>query len=36
MATHNSAIVNHFKKRVIYLKNGKIEKDEKEGKYESD
>ncbi|MEX2028222.1 MAG: cell division ATP-binding protein FtsE [Candidatus Curtissbacteria bacterium] len=36
MATHNSAIVNHLKKRVIYLKNGKIEKDEKEGKYEAD
>ncbi|MDO8487405.1 MAG: cell division ATP-binding protein FtsE [Candidatus Curtissbacteria bacterium] len=36
MATHNAQIVNHFKKRVVYLKNGKIEKDEKEGKYEAD
>ena len=36
MATHNSQIVDHFKKRVVYLKNGKIEKDEKEGKYEAD
>ena len=36
MATHNAAIVNHFKKRVIVLEKGKIEKDEKEGKYESD
>src|SRR3990167_7278840 len=36
MATHNATIVNHFKKRVIVLKKGKIEKDEKESKYESD
>lgn len=36
MATHNSQIVNHFKKRVVFLKNGKIERDEKEGKYETD
>ena len=36
MATHNSTIVNKFKKRVISLKGGKIEKDAKEGKYESD
>ena len=36
MATHNAAIVNHFKKRVVVLEKGKIEKDEKEGKYESD
>ncbi|MBI2327733.1 cell division ATP-binding protein FtsE [Candidatus Curtissbacteria bacterium] len=36
MATHNAQIVNHFKKRVVVLKKGKIEKDEKEGKYESD
>jgi len=35
MATHNAQIVNHFKKRVIVLEKGKIEKDEKEGKYES-
>ena len=36
MATHNSSIVNKFKKRVVYLKGGKIEKDAKEGKYEPD
>lgn len=36
MATHNSTIVNKFKKRVVTLKKGKIEKDQKEGKYESD
>ena len=36
MATHNVAIVNHFKKRVVTLKKGKIEKDVKEGKYETD
>lgn len=36
MATHNVAIVNHFKKRVVTLKKGKIEKDEKEGRYDSD
>lgn len=35
MATHNVAIVNHFKKRVVALDKGKIHKDEKEGKYES-
>ena len=35
MATHNASIVNHFKKRVIVLDKGKIIKDEKEGKYES-
>jgi len=35
MATHNASIVNHFKKRVIVLKDGKVEKDEKIGKYES-
>jgi len=35
MATHNAHIVNHFKKRVVVLKEGKIEKDEKEGKYDS-
>src|SRR3972149_9033801 len=34
MSTHNAHIVNHFKKRVVVLKKGKIEKDEKEGKYE--
>lgn len=36
MATHNEAVVNHFKKRVIVLKDGKVEKDEKEGKYDAD
>ena len=36
MATHNVAIVNHFKKRVIILKEGKIVSDEKVGKYEHD
>ena len=36
MSTHNAHIVNHFKKRVVVLKKGKIEKDQKEGKYESD
>ena len=35
MATHNSAIVNHYKKRVIVLEKGKLIKDEKEGKYET-
>lgn len=36
MATHNAMIVNHFKKRVVTLKKGKIEKDEKVGSYDSD
>lgn len=36
MATHNVQIVNHFKKRVVTLGKGKIIKDEKEGKYETD
>lgn len=36
MATHNMQIVNHFKKRVVVLKEGKIESDKKEGKYETD
>lgn len=36
MATHNEAVVNHFKKRVVVLKKGKIEKDTKEGTYEAD
>ena len=36
MATHNATIVNHFKKRVVVLKKGKIDKDQKEGRYESD
>ena len=34
MATHNQEIVNTLKKRVVVLKNGKITKDTKEGKYE--
>lgn len=34
MATHNSEIVNTLKRRVIVLKDGKITKDIKEGKYE--
>ena len=34
MATHNAEIVNTLKRRVIILKNGKITKDSKEGKYE--
>lgn len=36
MATHNAQIVNHFKKRVVMLEKGKIVKDQKEGKYETD
>lgn len=36
MATHNAAIVNHFKKRVVVLKNGKIISDAKVGRYDSD
>lgn len=35
MATHNQSIVNHFKKRVVTLKQGKIEKDEQVGKYDA-
>ena len=34
MATHNQEIVNTLKRRVISLKNGKLLKDTKEGKYE--
>jgi len=33
MATHNFDIVNSFKKRVIKLKEGKVVKDQKKGKY---
>lgn len=36
MATHNAQIVNKYKKRVVSLKKGKINKDAKEGKYEAD
>ena len=34
MATHNQEIVNTLKKRVLAIKNGKIIRDSKEGKYE--
>lgn len=34
MATHNQEIVNTLKRRVVILKDGKITKDTKEGKYE--
>lgn len=34
IATHNVDIVNSFKKRVITLKDGKIAKDKRGGKYE--
>lgn len=34
MATHNQEIVNNLKRRVVLLKNGKITKDTKEGRYE--
>lgn len=34
MATHNQDIVNTLKRRVIVLKNGKVAKDTKEGRYE--
>lgn len=34
MATHNQEIVNTLKKRVVFIKKGKIVKDVKEGKYE--
>lgn len=34
MATHNQEIVNTLKRRVVILKNGKVTKDTKEGKYE--
>lgn len=34
MATHNQEIVNTLKRRVIVLKNGRVTKDSKEGKYE--
>ncbi len=35
MATHQKALVNVTRKRVIWLKNGKIVSDEKSGKYRS-
>lgn len=34
MATHNQEIVNTLKRRVVVLKQGKMVKDSKEGKYE--
>lgn len=34
MATHNQEIVNTLKRRVVVLKNGRLTKDSKEGKYE--
>ena len=34
MATHNRDVVDTMKKRVITLKDGKIAKDQKEGKYQ--
>lgn len=34
MATHNAEIVNSLKRRVLYVKGGKITKDKSEGKYE--
>lgn len=34
MATHNQEIVNTLKRRVVTLKDGKVVKDTKEGKYE--
>lgn len=34
MATHNAEIVNTLKRRVVYLREGKIVKDKSEGKYE--
>jgi len=34
MATHNQEIVNTLKRRVIIIKDGKVSKDSKEGKYE--
>lgn len=36
MATHNVQIVDKYKKRVVSLKEGKIHKDTKHGKYEAD
>lgn len=35
MATHNSQIVDKYKKRVLSLKDGKFKSDQKEGKYET-
>lgn len=33
MATHNVELVNHFKKRTITIKDGKMVKDEQHGRY---
>ncbi len=35
MATHNAEIVNTLKRRVISMKNGKLVKDTREGRYET-
>lgn len=35
MATHNAHIVDKYKKRVVSLKEGKVHKDSKNGKYET-
>jgi cell division transport system ATP-binding protein len=34
IATHNTDIVNSFQKRVLVMKNGKLEKDHRKGGYE--
>ena len=34
LATHDKEMVNHFKKRVITLENGKVIRDINEGTYE--
>lgn len=34
MATHNAEIVNTLKRRVVTIKDGKLTKDQREGKYE--
>ena len=34
IATHNTDIVNSFKKRVLVLKDGKLVKDQRKGGYE--
>lgn len=36
MATHNSEIVDRMRKHVIELKNGKVARDKKEGRYRDD
>lgn len=34
MATHNAEVVNTLKRRVVSIKNGKVTRDKKEGKYD--